>query len=180
MADNNLWTKHIDKSYTHSFPSGKKVPEIMELEKFTIDGPDGELKFDWELAKKILRIDSYRQSISYANIGPHESSIYPGGFSLLAQNLFKAKAKQTWLQRMYGSKGSVKTSQMSFICHCNTVGKPKPGKRFSVAIPMADYLLAVDVSITADMLAGLTDEQRQIAKLNNRLSDEAKLLLELE
>jgi hypothetical protein len=181
MADKNLWMKHVDKKYVHSFPSGKKVPyDIMELEKFTIQGPDGELKFDWDLAKQIFRIDSYRESISYLHLGPNLGDIYMGGFYLLRQNLFKAKASLTSLQRMMNrSKGKLAISQMSFISQCKTVGKPKPGNRFQVAIPTADYLLALDKGITVDMVAELNEYQREVVKLNKNLSDEVKLWLEL-
>jgi hypothetical protein len=180
MADKNLWLRHVDKNYAHSFPSGKLVPEIIEAHMFKLKGPEGDFEFDWDLAKEILKIDSYRQSISYTALGSHERDIYPGGLSLLRENLFKARATITYLNRIYGSKGRTTLSQMSFISNCRTVGKPKPGKNFSVGIPAADYLLAVDGSITADMLAELSDEQRQIAKLNKNLSDEVRLLLELE
>jgi hypothetical protein len=48
-----------------------------------------------------------------------------------------------------------------------------------VAIPTADYLLALDKGITVDMAAELNEYQREVAKLNKNLSDEVKLWLEL-
>jgi hypothetical protein len=180
MAENNLWLKHVDKNYKHSFPSGKPTPEILESNKFRISGPEGEVIFDWDLLVRILRIESYTQSISYSHLGPNLGDIYPGGFSALRENLFKAKPHWTSLHRMHGSRGRTTSSKMSFVSNCRTVGKPKPGRKFSVAIPLADYLLALDKGITVDMVSGLNEYQREVVKLNKNLSDEVRLLLELE
>lgn len=139
-----------------------------------------ELLIDTEIAKNILRIEEVRQNYMYRRFGPKKnfvSFIYPGGFSALKDNEFKSKLTVFTAYDSMEKEDSKGVSKKSIIFRGVSVGKKRGS--FQMAIFLADYLLAIDPGITADMIQEMEDYQLLILKLNKKLSDEVRLLLEL-
>ncbi len=156
------------------------IDELM-IDKFIIKKGKESFEVSKDIIKNILKLDSVRQNYLYRRIGSFDSSIYPGGFNLLNDNLFKAKLFPLSVEKSFEKDKEDITgiSAMSAIYAGKTVGKPKPGKSFSIGIFLADYLLAVDDEITMDMATEMEPYQLGILRLNEKIDKQTRLFAEL-
>jgi len=165
---------HLNKKY--------KINIIDELiGKFNLKNKNEFFEISVDIVKNILKIDSVRQNYLYRKIGRSENAIYPGGFNLFKENLFKAKLFPLSVDTSFekSEDGVTGVSSMSVIYAGRTVGKPNPGKTFTMGIFLVDYLIAIDKEITMTMAAEMEPYQLAILRLNPNIDNQTRLYAEL-
>jgi len=169
--------KHLNRKYKADTTS------IIDgiVGKFFIKKGKESFEISTDIVKNILKLDGVRQSYLYRKIGTFDSSIYPGGFNLLKNNLFKANLFPLSIEKSFEKDEERITgiSAMSVIYAGKTVGKPKPGKGFSIGIFLVDYLITIDDEITMDMAIEMDPYQLSILRLNENIDKQTRLYAEL-
>jgi hypothetical protein len=173
--------KYFDKKYLFSYESKKRYGnmDIFDKEKFKITNQKGEeVKVDPAIVKSIFKLKIFRDAVGDKFMGENEDVFY-GGVYLFEENLFKGKLQSFMLVKAYGKEDTDGISSRSFEILGKTVGKPKAGNIFKLAIFVSDYLLAVDDDITFEMLKDMEPYQLAILRLNQNINDKIRLFLEL-